>query len=278
MNIQMQNQTIMLGSQSIYVSIKPGKVGSIPLLIMNGIGANTTLLAPFVEAMHESNPDIEIITFDCPGTGGSSTPSIPYRFSGLARTVSYMLDYLNYAQVDVLGLSWGGFLATQFAYDYPQRCKKLILCATATGVTSIPPSMKVLSLMASPRRYSDPSYMAEIAPMIYGGKFRSGPDLAIKYAAKMQEDKSENKGNSTGYKFQQLAICWWSSIWMLPCIKQPTLLMGAGDDPIIDLRNMQLMNKLLPNSTLYVLPTEGHLFLLTSTAEVVPVINEFLEK
>jgi poly(3-hydroxyalkanoate) depolymerase len=271
-------QTITLGSQTIRVSIKKGSPNATPLLLMNGIGASLELLAPFVEALNESNPDIEVITFDVPGCGGSSTPNMPYRFSGLCKTVSQMLDYLNYAQVDVLGLSWGGFAAQQFAYDYPHRCKKLILCATATGVTSVPPSMKVLSLMASPRRYSDPSYMAEIAPLIYGGKFRDSPELAIKYAAKMQEDKSENKGNSTGYKFQQLAICWWSSMWMLPCIKQPTLLMGAGDDPIIPLINIKIMNNLIPNSSLYVLPTEGHLFLLTSTSEVVPVITEFLEK
>lgn len=271
----MNNQTIQLGSQSIFVSIKPGKKGTVPLLIANGIGASTGLLTPFVEALHKSNPDIEIITFDSPGTGGSSTPSIPYRFSGLARTVSYMLDYLNYAQVDVLGLSWGGFLATQFAYDYPQRCKKLILCATATGVTSIPPSMKVLSLMASPRRYTDSAHMIEVAPLIYGGKFRTDPELAIKYAEKMEANRSENKANATGYKFQQLAICWWSSIWMLPYIKQPTLLIGGSDDPIIPLVNMRIMKGLIPNSKLHVVD-DGHLFLLTSTDVVAPITNEFL--
>lgn len=272
----MNTQIITLGTQTIRVSIKSGKKGTTPLLCFNGIGASLSLFTPFVEAIHAANPDIEIITFDCPGVGGSSTPSLPYRFSGLAHTVSQMLDYLNYAQVNVLGLSWGGFASQQFAYDYPQRCKKLILCATATGITSIPPSLKVLSLMSSPRRYSDPAYMAEIAPTIYGGQFRSNHELAIKYAAKMQEDKSENKGNSTGYKFQQLAICWWSSMWMLPCIKQPTLLMGADDDPIIDLRNMQVMNKLIPNSGLYVVEQGGHLFLLTHLTEIVPIITEFL--
>lgn len=176
----------------------------------------------------------------------------------------------------VLGLSWGGFLASQFAYDYPQRCKKLILCATATGVTSIPPSMKVLSLMASPRRYTDSAYMTEVAPLIYGGKFRTDPELAIKYAEKMETNRCENKANATGYKFQQLAICWWSSLWMLPYIKQPTLLLGGSDDPIIPLVNMKIMKGMIPNSKLHVVD-DGHLFLLCSTDVVTPIINEFLE-
>lgn len=276
MTIQMNTKTITLsGNQTIRVSIKPGAPNSVPLLCFNGIGASLSLFTPFVEALHESNPDIEVITFDVPGVGGSSTPSLPYRFSGLAKAVSQMLDYLNYAQVDVLGLSWGGFAATQFAYDYPQRCKKLILCATATGVTSVPPSMKVLSLMASPRRYTDSAYMIEIAPLIYGGKFRTDPELAIKYAQKMEANRSENKANATGYKFQQLAICWWSSLWMLPYIKQPTLLLGGSDDPIIPLLNMKIMKGLIPNSKLHVVD-DGHLFLLTSVDVVTPIINEFL--
>lgn len=272
----MNNQTIQLGSQSIFVSIKPGKKNATPLLICNGIGASTSLLNSFVEALHKSNPDIEIITYDNPGCGNSSTPMFPYRFSGLAKIVDQMLEKLGYKEVDVLGLSWGGFAASQFTYDFPKRVRKLILCATATGCTSIPPSLKVLSLMSSPRRYTDSSYMAEIAPELYGGAFRTDPKLAIMYAQKMQEDKSGNKGNGLGYKFQQLAICWWSSMWMLPFIKQPTLLINGSDDPLINPVNMKVMDSLMPNSKLHTILDGGHLFLLTHLEEVTPIIEKFL--
>ena len=53
-----------------------------PLLIFNGIGANLELVMPFVKAL---DPDLEVIAFDVPGVGGSSTPSTPYRFPGLAK-------------------------------------------------------------------------------------------------------------------------------------------------------------------------------------------------
>lgn len=274
----MNTQIVQIGSRSIYVSIKKGKTGTTPLLVCNGIGATVSLLTPFVEAMHAANPDIEIITFDAPGCGNSSAPMFPYRFSGLASTIDEMLEKLGYGQVDVLGLSWGGFAASQFTYDYPKRVRKLILCATATGCTSIPPSLKVLSLMSSPRRYTDPSYMAEIAPELYGGAFRTNPELAITYAQKMQEDKSGNKGNGLGYKYQQMAICWWSSMWMLPFIKQPTLLVNGSDDPLINPVNMKVMNGLLPSSELRTIDQGGHLFLLTHLDEVVPMVSEFLER
>ncbi len=269
----MSTQTIQLGSQSIRVSIKKGKPNTIPLLICNGIGASLELLDPFVEALHKSNPDLEIITFDSVGVGGSSTPCLPYRFNGLCKTVSQMLDHLGYQKVNLLGYSWGGFLSQQFVHDYPERVNKLILCATATGVTSVPPSLRVLSLMASPRRYTDPEFMASIAPEIYGGKFRTDRELAVRYAQKMGSKKS----NGLGYSYQQAAICWWSSLWFLPSIKQPTLLLCGDDDPLIRLCNMELMDALIPNSRLKVFEGEGHMFLLTSTEESVKVINEFLE-
>ena len=72
-----------------------------PLLILNGIGANIELLAPFVDAL----PSPTIITFDVPGVGGSPTPASPYRPSGVARLAEGLLDHLGYADADVLGVS-----------------------------------------------------------------------------------------------------------------------------------------------------------------------------
>lgn len=277
MSISMNNQTIMLGNQSIYVSIKPGKAGTTPLLLMNGIGAQCSLLTPFVEAMHEACPDLEIITFDSVGVGGSSTPCFPYRFSGLAKIVNEMLGYLGYEKVNVLGLSWGGFLASQFVHDYPERVEKLILAATCAGVMSVPPSMKVLSMMASPRRYTDPEYAAQVLPEIYGGKYRHCKQLMDKHIEKMAERAPETEQSKRGYLYQQGCVMGWSSLWWLHSLKQPTLVLSGLDDPLIHPVNMRVMANLIPNAELHTFD-DGHLFLITSVDEVLPVINEFLEK
>lgn len=273
----MNIQTITLsGNQTIRVGIKPGAPNTIPLLLMNGIGASLELLTPFVEAMHLAQPELEIITFDSPGVGGSPTHYLPYRFSGLCKTVSQMLDYLNYGQVDVLGLSWGGMSSQQFAYDYPQRCRKLILAATCAGVMSVPPSMKVLGLMSSPRRYTDSDYAASIAADIYGGKFRTDNELAAKHASRMSQCKSEHPHSQLGYAYQMGAVYWWTSLPWLHNIKQPTLILAGDDDPLIPLCNMKVLHKMIPNSEMYVFGGEGHLFLLTSLEEVVPMVIAFL--
>ena len=154
-------RTIELDGQYLRTAVRPGSSSLPPLLIFNGIGANLELVFPFIEAL---DPDLEVIAFDVPGVGGSSTPMTPFRFPGLAKLAARMLDYLDYSQVNVIGVSWGGALAQQFAYSHPERCKKLILAATSAGAVMVPGRPAVLMKMASPRRYIQPSHGVTIAP------------------------------------------------------------------------------------------------------------------
>lgn len=259
-------KTITLNGQTIKTAVRPGKPYLTPLLLFNGIGASIDLVVPFINSL---DPDLEVIAFDVPGVGGSSTPLLPYRFEGLAKTVSRMLDYLDYGQVNIFGVSWGGFLAQQFAKDYPERCKKLILAATSTGSAMVPPSAKVLGLMSSPRRYTDPEYGASIAPDIYGGAFRNNKELATAHARKMKSS------GGLGYYYQAAAVYWWTSIHWLHKLKQPTLVLAGNDDPIIPLINMKIIADRIPNSELHVLD-DGHLFMVTQTEIISPIIMRFL--
>jgi poly(3-hydroxyalkanoate) depolymerase len=259
-------RTIDIDGQAIRTAVRPGKPHLTPLLVCNGIGASLDLVIPFVA---ELDPDQEVIAFDVPGVGESPTPRYPYRFSGLADTVAKMLTALGYEQVNVIGISWGGFLAQVFAHDHPSRCAKLILAATSHGVLGVPPSPRVLALMASPRRYTDPEYGASIAPDIYGGSFRNNPELCARHFAKMKP------AGGKGYTYQIMAVYWWTSLRWLYRIKQPTLVLAGNDDPLIPLVNMRVIAGLIPNSELHVID-DGHLFLITQAKVVAPIVTAFL--
>ena len=259
-------RTIELEGQFLRTAVRPGKGNLPPLLVFNGIGANLELVFPFVKAL---DPDLEVIAFDVPGVGGSSTPMTPYRFPGLAKLAARMLDYLNYGQVNVIGVSWGGALAQQFARDYPERCKKLILAATAAGAVMVPGKPKVLLKMASPRRYIQPSHGVKIAADIYGGAFRRDPKLAMSHAAKVRSS------GKVGYDWQLLSGLGWLSIHWLHKIRQTTLGLAGDDDPIIPLINMRMIAWRIPNAELHVID-DGHLFLITRADAVAPIIMRFL--
>ncbi len=231
---------------------------------MNGIGANLELLQPFVDAL---DPAIEVIRFDVPGVGGSPTPPLPLRFPALAWLAGRMLDALGYKRVDVLGISWGGGLAQQFAMQHPWRCRRLILVSTGTGALMVPGRPKVLAKLATPRRYCDPSYMAAIAPEIYGGDV--DPALAYEFADKMRP------GDSRGYVYQMLGAAGWTSLAWLRCLRQRTLIVAGDDDRLVPVVNAQIMRRLIPHARLHIFHG-GHLGLVLQATQLAPIIDAFL--
>jgi poly(3-hydroxyoctanoate) depolymerase len=267
-----ETKTINVQGTQVYVSIRPGDDSEPALLLINGLGANLELFDPFLDALDNvEGQKIGTICFDVPGVGGSSLPRFPMRFGGLARLVAQMLDVLGHQEVDVLGISWGGGLAQQFARQYPWRCRRLILMSTSTGGISVPGRLDVLAKLLSPRRYFEPSYMESIAPILYGGSFQENPDLARTHAQMIRAP------HSLGYYGQLLASMGWTSIHWLHQLRQPTLVMAGKDDAIVPPINARILARLIPNATFRIFKG-GHLFALTEKEQVASLVHAFLRK
>ncbi|TDG20079.1 poly(3-hydroxyalkanoate) depolymerase [Paraburkholderia silviterrae] len=262
----MQIQTLDLDGQLLRVGVRRGRDDGVPLLLFNGIGANLELVEPFAAALD----DVTVIVFDVPGVGGSPAPLIPYRFSTLAVLSEKLLTRLGYAgPVDVLGVSWGGALAQQFAHLYPRRCRKLILAATSPGVIMVPARLSVLAKLVGPRRYTDPAYLKEVGAEIYGGAYRRDATLLDEHSRHIQAPRGR------GYLYQLLAASGWTSLPWLGALRQPTLVMHGNDDPIVPLTNAKILAARIPKATLHVID-DGHLFLITRAREVAPLVKRFL--
>ncbi|WP_461520341.1 poly(3-hydroxyalkanoate) depolymerase [Porticoccus sp.] len=250
---------------NIRVGIRRGSNRGKPLLLLNGIGASLEVLETFINAMG----DTEVIIFDMPGAGKSDTPILPWLMRQYARLTSKVLDQLGYDIVDVLGLSWGGALAQQFARQYPQRCRRLVLCATGSGSSMFPGRPRTLLKMMSPRRYLDKKYMSRIAGDLYGGRMRKDASLVEQHASKVQAPSNR------GYYYQVLALATWSSLHWLHKIVSPTLIIHGLDDPIIPPVNARIMASRIPDAELWLMDC-GHLFMLTMADVIAPEIMSFL--
>lgn len=253
------------------VSVRPG-VGSYtdtpPLLLCNGIGVSLEALQPLVDQLH---PDRALVRFDVPGVGGSALPPFPYPIAGLASWVIALMAKLGHRRFDVFGLSWGGGLAQQLAVQGPRRVRRVVLVATGTGALMVPARPRVLKIMSTPRRHRDPAYAAKVAPEIYGGSMRTHParGAALLHAA-------TRSGPKRGYYYQLAAMVGWTSLPFLGLLRQPTLVMGGDDDPIIPVANPRMQAALIPHSQLHIYHG-GHLGILTEADELAPVIDRFLD-
>ena len=261
----MEHLIPVLGQQ-IRANIRVGT--GVPLVLCNGIGASLEVLDPLVEHL---NPDTTVVRFDVPGTGASPDSPLPYGFPYLAVVLGRLLKRLGLdGPFDVLGLSWGGALAQQFAFQNPRRCRRLILAATGTGVIGmVPAKPAVLAKMLTPHRFLDHEYAASIAGELYGGTVRTDPSVV-----KRLFDRQLMAGSRIGYLHQLMAGSVWTSLFALPLIRQQTLIVAGTDDPIIPVANARIMAWLLPHATVHLHPG-GHIDLITNARALAPVIESF---
>ena len=262
---EIETRQIAINGQLLQVAIRHGRGSGPPLLLFNGIGANWELARPFLQALTRTTA----IIFDVPGVGGSPRSLLPYRPSTLARLAAALVAELGYAEIDVVGVSWGGGIAQQFAHQYPKLCRRLVLAATAPGVTMVPGGPSVLWKMLTPRRYTDKDYMNRIAADLYGGLFRSDPSLIGRHAATM------HGARNLGYFYQLLAVAGWTSLPWLWSLPQPTLILMGSDDPLVPAINGHILKALIPNAELQIID-DGHLFIVTKPAETAGLIEAFL--
>jgi poly(3-hydroxyalkanoate) depolymerase len=259
---------LRIGGRSLRVSVREGAPGWPPLLLCNGIGASMELLQPFVDAL---DPRRGVIRFDMPGIGGSPAPAIPYHLHTLPSLLAGLLDQLGYEQADVLGISWGGGLAQQFALSRPDRVRRLVLVATAPGALMVPGNPRVLLRMLTPRRHRDPGYAARIAGELYGGSARKDPLVARDLL-----HATTRLGPTRGYFYQLIATVGWTSLPRLPKLRPPTLILAGDDDPIIPVVNARIMRWLIPRSRLHVYHG-GHLELAADPERLAAAVEAFLD-
>lgn len=241
-----------------------------PVLLIMGIGGNLEMWDPFERLLNRDG--FSTVTFDAPGTGGSTGWRLPRRFPALARCAEEVLDALGYGRVDALGISFGGAVAQQLARQAPQRIRRLVLAATMPGIGGVPGNPRALLALTSPRRYRDPDYLRKIAGTLYGGRARVDPITMMSHSSA----RFDRPPSRFGYVSQLYAIQGWSSLPWLHRLRQPTLVLAGDDDPIVPVVNAKILARRIPHARLHVLRGGGHLFLLDSALEAAPLVTSFL--
>ena len=233
-----------------------------------GIGGNLDMWQPLERQL----PGRRLVMFDFPGTGGSSLSFLPPTMGWNAVLVRLLLRRLGLGPVDVLGYSWGGLLAQHLAVQHPRSVRRLILVATTVGLGGLPPRPRTAARLLTPRRYYSRSYFRDIAPSLYGGRYRHDQALVDAHASQ----RVARPPSQLGYLTQLAALTGYSTLPGLPLIKCPTLILAGDDDPIIPIFNPRLLARFIRHSELAIVPGAGHLMMVDSPEVVAPLIDDFL--
>jgi pimeloyl-ACP methyl ester carboxylesterase len=101
-----------------------------PVLFFNGSGATleTSMLLISALATH-----CQVLAHDQRGLGRTSIPPGPYTMAQYAQDGAALLDCVGWERCAVVGISFGGMVAQEFAATWPERVDKLVLMCTSAG-------------------------------------------------------------------------------------------------------------------------------------------------
>jgi pimeloyl-ACP methyl ester carboxylesterase len=97
------------------------------LLLLHGITNSSETWEPAAAPLAER---FTIVAPDLLGHGKSATPRGDYSLGAHASGVRDLLTALGIDRVTVVGHSLGGGIAMQFAYQFPERCERLVLVSS----------------------------------------------------------------------------------------------------------------------------------------------------
>jgi proline-specific peptidase len=148
-----------------------------------------------------AGPDLAVLLYDQLGSGESDRPDDPSlwvvpRFVAELESVRAQLEL---GRMHLLGQSWGGILALQYALDHPEGIKSLILSNTGASVPQIFAGMSRLRLELGPELFATmskhegagtftaPEYEAAVRQLLIRHLRRSTPFETERSLAEFEE-------------------------------------------------------------------------------------------
>ena len=99
-------------------------------LLFNGSGASIESSAPLVNALAKT---MRVLVHDQRGLGATSVPDGPYSMAGYAADGMALLRHVGWGSCTVIGVSFGGMVAQEFAVTFPAAVDRLVLLCTSAG-------------------------------------------------------------------------------------------------------------------------------------------------
>ncbi len=113
------------------------------LLLLHGLGCDHTTWDPVIAQLAGR---YTVIAPDLLGHGRSDKPRADYSLGGFANGMRDLLALLGFDRVTVVGHSFGGGVAMQFAYQFPEFTERLVLVATGGLGREVHPVLRGLTM------------------------------------------------------------------------------------------------------------------------------------
>jgi 3-oxoadipate enol-lactonase len=247
-------------------------VGTGPrLLFINGTGADLRRRQPYVDTL---SLHFTVLRYDQRGLGQTEKPDKHYSMADYADDAAALMDLVGWDTAAVLGVSFGGSVAQEFARRHPDRITRVVLaCANPGGPYGYPllelhgkdPETRARTMLSLDSRKSFEWQAAnpeQAAAMLEQGRKRGGPvDPSDPHAAMGARRQLEARGEHDAREW-------------IDQIKLPVALFGGRYDLLGTEEGQYFMAERIEGSVVRLFEG-GHGFLNEDTSAV-PALIEFL--
>jgi len=205
--------------------------------------------------------DREVILFNNAGVS-SSSGEVPTTFEEMGANAVAFIKAVGLTEVDVLGISIGGFVAQEIALQAPEFVRKLILIGTGPrggeGMATLTPEAQQIFGAT----YDPPEHLWLAVHFGPSDKARSAGLEFLKRKHLRQVDRDPEVHGTVGQRQIEAIVKWGvqreGSYDYLETIKQPVLVVNGSKDLIIYTINSFTLQQKIPNAQLIIYPGANH--------------------
>jgi 3-oxoadipate enol-lactonase len=231
------------------------------LLVISGTGGDLRR-SPSIFEMPIAQR-FEILAYDQRGLGQTSRPDIPYTMLDYADDANALLVGVEWDRCLVMGISFGGMVAQEFALCYPHRVQRLVLACTSSGGpggASYP--LHKLSHLTVEEYARKIVYLSDTRrDTAWQATNPSEFQLLLNQTLAGLQVGSDEPGRQIGARRQLEARALHDTYKRLPTLKMPVYICGGRYDGIATPANLEAMQKQIPGSRLELFEG-GHLFFI----------------
>jgi proline iminopeptidase len=268
-------RTVILVSVDLYCT----EEGEGPTLMVQhgGPGLDHTVIAPHLRALSQH---LRLICFDHRGSGQSAQPQgpDPYHIDRFVEDTASLAKALDVRPFALLGHSFGGIVALEFALAHPDLLTHLILVCAPTSHHYVEDVEAAIPDRLTPEALAELSSLQDTKPS--GKVMRRSLELLAPVYFREPERVSELGLDSVRFGPETQAV--WDSLEgfdlrpRLGEIQVPTLVIAGRHDGSVTAERARETADALPEGSLRVMENSGHYPFIEEPSEFLSATLEFL--